>query len=278
MDDSTIANHYDILGVPVAASAEQIKSAFRKSALQFHPDTHDGPESAVQFRVIYNAYSILSDRTKRREYDAYIRTSSVFGGSEKPFHNPSQRRRFPQIAGSRTTLTTVLSHLNYVLWDIEDLIRKKPDWGIIIDGLSLRSYIERMLGFIDKWVLSTSGFPDYFFQARKMNTPGEPGIPYQGSDTGHRPFVNINDYFYNVRVRTDKLLNRAKLVDLLGLVRGTGIRIIDCLFEAHNLCAHYLGYLKNAFTGEVENIPQFRHSDPCFESSNMAGEERRGAL
>jgi hypothetical protein len=105
-----------------------------------------------------------------------------------------------------------------------------------------------------------------------MNAPAEPGIRYRGTKTGHQPFVNINDYFYNIRVRTDKLLNRARLVDLLEPVPGTRIRIIDCLFEAHNLSTHYLGYLKNALTGEAEKIPPFRHTDPCFDGGYKAGE------
>ncbi len=261
-----VSNHYDILGVTVAATAEQIKSAFRKSALQHHPDTNDSPESAARFRIIYNAYSILSNSTKRRDYDAYIKTSAVFGDSDGSFGGPNRKRSHRRIPGSRSVLATVLDHLNYILWDIEDLMRSKPDWKRTLDGLSLREYVEKMLGFVDKWVLSTSGFPDYFFQARKINKPAEAGIIYQGTESGHRPFVDLDDYFYNIRRRTDKLLNRAKLVDLLEPVPGTAIRIIDCLFEAHNLSVHYLGHLKSALAGEAERIPPFRHSDPCFES------------
>lgn len=263
---SATTNHYDILGVTATATAEQIKSAFRKSAIRYHPDTNDSPESAARFRVIYNAYSVLANSTKRREYDAYIRTSSVFGYPGRSFGSPFRKQSHRQIPGSGTTLATVLNHLNHILWDIEELIRSKPDWKRSLDGLPLCGYIEKMLRFIDKWVLSTSGFPDYFFQARKMSTPVEVGIVYQGVKSGHRPFVDIVDYFYNIRVRTDKLLNRAKLVNLLESVPGTEICIIDCLFEAHNLSVHYLGYLKSALAGEGERIPAFRHTNPCFDS------------
>ena len=68
-----LANHsslYDILRVPPGASVEEIKSAFRKSALRHHPDRSGDPESAARFRVIYNAYSTLADPGKRQNYDA----------------------------------------------------------------------------------------------------------------------------------------------------------------------------------------------------------------
>ena len=173
-----------------------------------------------------------------------------------------QRRR---IAGATNTLETLLGHLNYVLWDIEDLIRSRPDWALTFSGISLRGYVLKMLSFIDNWILTPVGFPDYFFQAREMSTPGKTDMLSMERALGHRPFVDMNDYFYNIRVRTDKFVKRAKLVDLLEPVPGSGIRIIDCVFEAHNLCVHYLAGLKSALAGEVDGIPRFRHADPCFD-------------
>ena len=66
--DTTLPNLYDILGLAAAASTEKIKSAFRRSALQHHPDRSDSPEAAARFRVIHNAYSVLSDPEKRAAY------------------------------------------------------------------------------------------------------------------------------------------------------------------------------------------------------------------
>jgi curved DNA-binding protein CbpA len=243
-------NLYDILDLPVSASTDAIKSAFRKSALQNHPDRSDNPESAARFRVIYNAYSTLSDPEKRREYDDYLRTSAAFGGvndlaaESKPVR---QRRRIP---GASNTLEILLGHLNYVLWDIEDLIRSRPDWTRTFNGISLRGYVLKMLSFIDSWILAPVGFPDYFFQARQMSTPAKTDMLSMEQAEGHRPFANMNDYFYNIRVRTDKFLKRAKLVELLECVPGSSVRIAA---------------LKSALAGESDSIPQFRHTDPCFD-------------
>lgn len=67
-------NYYDTLGVDKKATPEEIKKAFRKLAQKHHPDK--GGEEA-KFKEITEAYSILGDEKKRREYDAY---GQSFGG------------------------------------------------------------------------------------------------------------------------------------------------------------------------------------------------------
>lgn len=63
-------NHYQILGVPVTATAEDIKKAFRKIALEFHPDKNPGNKEAEEkFKKASEAYDILSNEKKRNEYD-----------------------------------------------------------------------------------------------------------------------------------------------------------------------------------------------------------------
>jgi len=68
---------YDILGVDEDASKEEIKKAYRKLARKHHPDRNpDDPDAEEQFKKIQKAYSILSDKEKRQQYDAQRR----FGG------------------------------------------------------------------------------------------------------------------------------------------------------------------------------------------------------
>lgn len=66
--------HYQVLGVPRAAGAEQIKAAYRKLAKRWHPDRNPGnPAAEEKFKGISAAYDVLSDPQKRSQYDASLR-------------------------------------------------------------------------------------------------------------------------------------------------------------------------------------------------------------
>lgn len=68
----TSQDYYEILGVPRDASAEQIKRAFRKLALKWHPDRNkNNPAAEERFKAINEAYEVLSDPEKRAKYDKY---------------------------------------------------------------------------------------------------------------------------------------------------------------------------------------------------------------
>jgi len=67
-------NFYDVLGVPRQAEANQIKEAFRKLALQYHPDRNQGDSAAAsRMQRINEAYAVLSNPDKRRQYDLMYR-------------------------------------------------------------------------------------------------------------------------------------------------------------------------------------------------------------
>ena len=74
-------NYYDILGVQKGATADEIKSAYRKLALKYHPDRNPGNKAAEdKFKEIAEAYSVLGDEKKRKEYDMFGTTSNMNGG------------------------------------------------------------------------------------------------------------------------------------------------------------------------------------------------------
>jgi len=74
-------DYYTILGVPKNATNEEIKRAYRKLALQYHPDRNGGGENEGKFKEINEAYQILSDPQKRSQYDQFGQTFNQAGGN-----------------------------------------------------------------------------------------------------------------------------------------------------------------------------------------------------
>eukprot|EP00429_Kryptoperidinium_foliaceum_P113777 CAMPEP_0176298244 /NCGR_PEP_ID=MMETSP0121_2-20121125/59151_1 /TAXON_ID=160619 /ORGANISM="Kryptoperidinium foliaceum, Strain CCMP 1326" /LENGTH=204 /DNA_ID=CAMNT_0017639485 /DNA_START=77 /DNA_END=687 /DNA_ORIENTATION=+ len=66
----TLQDYYKVLGVPKAAADADIKKAYKKLALQYHPDKNPGNKQAEEkFKEVAEAYATLSDPQKRRQYD-----------------------------------------------------------------------------------------------------------------------------------------------------------------------------------------------------------------
>ena len=74
-------DYYDVLGVSKSASGDDIKKAYRKKAVQYHPDKNPDDKSAEgKFKEVGEAYEVLSDEQKRAAYDSMGHAAFESGG------------------------------------------------------------------------------------------------------------------------------------------------------------------------------------------------------
>ena len=62
-------DYYSILGLEASATLEEVRKAYKKKALQFHPDKNLSPDAEEKFKELAEAYEVLSDCDKRKKYD-----------------------------------------------------------------------------------------------------------------------------------------------------------------------------------------------------------------
>lgn len=122
-------NHYQTLGVHPTATAEQIKSAYRRLVLQHHPDRSQAKDAMSRFLLIQEAYETLNDPARRRSYDEFLErqrqaarpriqgnpASSVPGGGARV--SRADRHTDPTAGATRTTVAQEVRQ-------VQDLFRR----------------------------------------------------------------------------------------------------------------------------------------------------------
>ena len=94
-------DYYETLGVIKSASSEEIKKAYRKLALKHHPDKNKGDKSAeAKFKEASEAYHVLSDKERRRNYDQFGHAAFEGSGERGGFSNFDFTSAFSDIFGS----------------------------------------------------------------------------------------------------------------------------------------------------------------------------------
>ena len=100
-------DYYEILGVPRNAGPDEIKKAHRKLVRQHHPDVNrNNPQAAEKFKEVQEAYDVLSDQTKRRNYDQFghagVGAGAAPGAGGDPFEAFRRAQRGSGGPGGRT--------------------------------------------------------------------------------------------------------------------------------------------------------------------------------
>ncbi len=103
----TVRNYYEILGVSREATPEEVKKSFRQLARKYHPDVNPDNKTAEEtFKDINEAYDVLSDETKRAEYDQLI-----FGRA---------KRRPPFTQGNGNAVNNTNNRTPFDTWTVKD--------------------------------------------------------------------------------------------------------------------------------------------------------------
>lgn len=98
-----MADHYEILGLSRDATPELIKKSYRKLAIRWHPDKNpeNQAEASEKFKLIAEAYEVLSDPSQRRQYDTRDRQPDQFNDYQEGFNSFAPRRAQQPAGGAR---------------------------------------------------------------------------------------------------------------------------------------------------------------------------------
>ena len=141
-------NYYDILGVSKNASQDEIKKSYRELCKKYHPDRTGGDDTKI--KEINEAYAVLGDEQKRKEYDGMGSFGGGFGGFNSTWADWLNRKSRPMASDNRVTISISLKdaymgckhtvQVNGKLYEV-DIPKGTPNGKIlIIKGLGNEGY------------------------------------------------------------------------------------------------------------------------------------------
>ena len=126
-------DYYEVLGVSKGASEEEIKKAYRKMAIQFHPDKNPGNKEAEdKFKEAAEAYDVLSNKEKKQKYDQFGHAGmGGAAGGGQGFGGGMNMEVFTQYARWVVVACVVLGE-HHDLADVRRLVLAPLDAGVVL--------------------------------------------------------------------------------------------------------------------------------------------------
>jgi len=134
-------DYYAILGVTMNASADEITKAFRRLSRKYHPDINKEAEAAKKYKEITEAYEVLSDKNKRRDYDLnynHLKKNSSFSASENNASNSSNsQRNYTEDELRKLRIIKIKKQILNALSRANNLLEKKEQFENNIDLITI---------------------------------------------------------------------------------------------------------------------------------------------
>lgn len=204
---ATKTDYYDILGVSKGASGDEIKKAYRKQALEWHPDRHKDDKEAAEkrFKEINEAYQILSDPQKKSAYDQFGHAAFTPGGGN-PFAGGGNPFGGGQSGPFTYTYTTGGNGQenpfgNFDFGDPFDIFESFFGGGNPFGQAARRQQIPRYSITIDFMEAAKGVSKEVSIGGKKRRIKIPAGI-YEGAR------INFGDFTLSVNIKPDKLFER----------------------------------------------------------------------
>ena len=185
-------DYYQILGISVHATEDEIKKTYRKLALQHHPDRNpNNPQSEERFKEVTEAYGVLMDPQKRREYDQF-RNNPYRGTQGGPQFRYSQQEIFENMF-RQAFGKDIFNDLNADFR--QSGFRAGPDFfGAVFFGTAggLAKFLRMIPGPIGKigtglWLLSTVGSSLYALKKKRQQGQEPEKVPLKKKSSPFMP-------------------------------------------------------------------------------------------
>ena len=181
-------DYYEVLGVPKTASADEIKSAYRKLAMKWHPDRNpDNPEAKAKFQEASEAYEVLSNPEKRQRYDQFGHQGVNFGPGGFDFGRD-------------------FSHFEDV--DLNDILNSFFSGGFGGGG-------------------GRGGFSSFFGGGGRRSSTPDPNAPRRGDDLTYRLDIDFDEAIFGSE-RTIDLTIPGQCPECHGTGAAAGSKRVSC--------------------------------------------------